>query len=266
MLRPQKLDFLIMKKNVFIVIGLITALMIGGIFVFYKIVTPRGLVAFVIDDWGYNRRNIDLVFQIERPLTLSILPNLYYTDYIAEAVRKKGDMYDMILHLPLESKGRAAAETTTICCDMSEVQIISILQDNIKDIPGIVGVSSHQGSKATENEKVIRVILNELKKRDLFFLDSLTTPNSVCPAIAKEIGIKCAQRDVFLDLTDQTDSENFEAYIRGQIRELASIAIAEGRAIGVGHNKRATLEVIRDIIPELEKEGIKIVPLKELVR
>ena len=94
----------------------------------------------------------------------------------------------------------------------------------------------------------------------------MTTPNSACPGIARDIGLRYAQRDVFLDLTDQTDMEHFESYIRKQIQELADVAIENGRAIGVGHNKKITLEVIKDSIPGLEKQGIKIVPLKELVR
>ena len=88
----------------------------------------------------------------------------------------------------------------------------------------------------------------------------------MCSFIAHNIKLKYAKRDVFLDLTDQTDLGYFAAYIRGQIRELANIAKKEGRAIGVGHNKKATLEVIKEMIPELEGEGIKIVPLKTLVR
>jgi len=257
-----------MKKNIFI-IAVIIFVMLGFVIILYRGVRsarPKGLVAFVIDDWGYNRRNIDLLFQIERPLTISILPNLRYSTYVAEAVGKGGGLYDIILHLPLESKSNMAAERNTIRTNMEEARILSLLEDNIKTVPGLIGVSGHQGSKATEEERVMRVILSALKKRGLFFLDSATTADSVCPDVARDIKLRFAQRDVFLDLTDQTDLENFEAYIRGQVQELASIAMKQGSAIGVGHNKRTTLKVIMDIIPELEEQGIKIVPLKELVR
>ncbi|MBU1061463.1 MAG: divergent polysaccharide deacetylase family protein, partial [Candidatus Omnitrophica bacterium] len=227
---------------------------------------PKGLVAFVIDDWGYNRNNIDLVFQIQRPITISILPNLHYSKAIAETVKENGEMYDVILHLPLESDRNMAAEVDTIRCNMEEDEISSVLQKDIESIPGIIGVSSHQGSKATEDERVMEVVLNELKKRKLFFLDSLTTTDSVCLDIARDIGVKYTRRDIFLDITDQTDFKNFESYIKQQIRKLARIALEKGSAVGIGHNKKITIEAIKDSVPKLEEEGIKIVPLKELVQ
>ncbi len=258
-----------MKKKNILILAVIIFVISGFVIILYrgaKPARPKGLVAFVIDDWGYNRRNIDLLLQIERPLTLSILPGLRYSSYVAEAAGKGGELYDIILHLPLESKSNIAAERNTIRTNMEEARILSLLEDNIKTVPGLIGVSGHQGSEATEDKRVMRVILSELKKRDLFFLDSATTADSVCPGVAHDIKLRFAQRDVFLDLTDQTDLENFESYIKGQIQELASIAMKQGTAIGIGHNRRATLRVIKDIIPELEEQGIKIVPLKELVR
>lgn len=225
----------------------------------------KGLVAFVIDDWGYNQRYLDLLFRIDRPLTVSILPNLRYSHSIAAAVSQES-AHDIILHLPLESKSNMAAEADTIRSDMKKGKILSLLDKDISSVPGLVGVSSHQGSKATADEDLMRAILNELKQRKLFFLDSLTTPDSVCIDVARDIRLKCAERDVFLDLTDETDLKDFEAYIRKQIRQLSDLAIKRGSAIGIGHNKKVTLEVIKDSIPALERRGIKIVPLRELVR
>lgn len=253
-----------MKKNILIA-GLIIFAISALIIIFYIGTRPPGArVAFVIDDWGYNDRNIDLLFEIERPVTISILPNLRYSNYVAEAVSKGGKNYDIILHLPLEAKSDEAPEVNTIRCNMKKESVVSILDKDIKDIPGIIGVSNHQGSKATEDERVMRIILGELKNKGLFFLDSLTTPDSVCQDIAGNIKLKFARRDVFLDLTDQTDLRHFESYIKRQIQELASIAVKEGSAIGIGHNKRTTLKVIKNMIPVLEKQGIKVVPLKEL--
>jgi polysaccharide deacetylase 2 family uncharacterized protein YibQ len=240
--------------------------MIGIIFLVQRAGRPKGLVAFVIDDWGYNRDNIELLFQIKRPATIAILPNLRYSKYVAEAIRHNSKIYDIILHLPLESKSGEAEEFKTIKCNMDKNKIVSILEGGIKNVPGVIGISNHQGSRATEDKRVMKVILSELKKRGLFFLDSMTSPDSVCSDIAMNLRLRYAERDVFLDLTDQTDLKNLRSYIKNQIRELADVAIKKGSAIGIGHNKKVTLEVLRDSIPLLEKRGIKIVPLKKLVR
>ena len=253
-----------MKRNILIIIAIII-LLISSL-ILYNFGKPKALVAFVLDDWGYNRRNIELLLQIDRPLTISILPNLPYSNYVAKAVSKKSKVYDIILHLPLESKTNITPEESTIRSSMGDDEILSVLQGNIESIPGIIGVSNHQGSKATEDERVMSLIFRELKKRELFFLDSITTPNSVCPRLSKDLRLKYTARDVFIDITDETDLEHFESYIKKQIRELASIALTEGSAIGIGHNKKVVLEVLKEVIPEMEKQGIQVVPLKTLVR
>jgi len=254
-----------MKKSIVVII-LAVLIIVLLVVMFYNASRPKGLVAFVIDDWGYNKRNIDLALEIDRPLTISILPNLRYSKYVAEEFAKANNAYDIILHLPLESKSNRAVERGTIRSNMEQEMIATILEDGIDAVPGLIGVSNHQGSKATEDERVMKIVLGELKKRELFFLDSRTTSKSVCADIARDIRLRFTRRDVFLDLTDQTDLDDFESYIRGQVRELASVALKQGRAIGVGHNKKITLKVLKDIIPDIEKKGIKIVPLKELVR
>ena len=220
-------------------------------------------IAFVIDDWGYNLNNIDSLFQIERPVTLAILPHLRYSEDIARKVEKSGKEYDVILHLPLESKSDKTPEHDTIRRNMKKDRVLAILKDDIEGMPGIIGVSNHQGSRATENKEIMRIILEELKKRGLFFLDSRTTPVSVCGNIAEKIGLKYAERDIFLDLGQKKEEKQYRAYVKKQIRELINIAKTKGRAIAIGHDKKLTLEVIKESIPEIEKENIKIVPLKK---
>jgi len=226
---------------------------------------PEGKVAFVIDDWGYSLNNIETLFQIERPVTLAILPHLRYSKEISDRVKKQGQRYDVILHLPLESKSGKSAERDTISRNTKKDRVLAILKEDIESVPGIIGVSNHQGSRATENKEIMKIILEELKKRDLFFLDSRTTPVSVCGNISDKIGLRYAERGIFLDLAQRKEEKQYKAYVRRQIKELINIAKARGSAIAIGHDKKFTLEVIMESIPDIEKKNIKIVPLKDLV-
>ncbi len=260
--------YLIMKRYIFIA-GAVVLSVALVLFLIHanqkKKSEPEASIAFVIDDWGYNNRYIDLIFDIERPVTLSVLPNLRYSSYIAESVLENNSLYDIIVHVPMESKSGRAAERLTILSDMTEKEIISALDKSIKSVPGAIGISCHQGSKLTEDERAMRIIMEETKKRGLFFLDSVTTPDSVCKKVAGAVGLDMIGRDVFLDITDQTDMDNFESYVRTQMDELMNEALVKGSATGIGHNKRITLEIIKEYVPIIEKKGIKIVPLKELV-
>ena len=68
------------------------------------------------------------------------------------------------------------------------------------------------------------------------------------------------RRDVFLDNVEES------GYIKQQINKLKSKARSRGFAIGIGHDRKVTLEVLREVMPQLSKEGYKFVFLSELER
>ena len=230
-----------------------------------KTVAVKGKVAIVLDDWGYNSSDLSLLFDIKRPVTVSILPNLRYSEKVAREAKHNG--YETMLHLPLESRNNEISEKDTIYCCMNQDEIIRALKLSLATVPGISGVNNHQGSKATEDTRTMGIVLAELKNEKLFFLDSLTTDKSVCPATAKKIGLKYAKRDIFLDEPPSKLGDKEQSlYIQKQLYKLSSLAIRKGSAIGIGHDKKITLKVLRDMMPQLEKQGIKFVFMSELAQ
>jgi len=216
---------------------------------------PR--IAIVVDDFGYTTGNLDDFYSIGLPLTFSILPNLEFSGYVAESARSRG--YEVILHLPMEAQnGSLNKEKNTILTTMTASEISRILDESIDSVPGIKGVSNHTGSKATENEAVMRTVLTDLKKRKLYFLDSKSTANSVCLKAAKATGIMFAERDIFLD------NESNPAYIKGYLDKLVEKARARGYAIGICHDRPVTAQVMKEMLPKLAKEGIEFVPASRL--
>lgn len=216
-------------------------------------------VAIVIDDWGYSLNNLKSLSEIKNPLTLAVLPNLPYSERIAKEAYRKN--FEVILHIPMEAHSKNVGnEKDTILTSMDKKAVISTLNNSIKSVPYIKGISNHQGSKATEDEALIKIILEELKNRNLFFLDSFVTPNSVCETLARSSGIKFAKRSAFLD--NEEDPE----YIKTQLRHLAYLAKKDGSAIGICHDREVTFSVLSETMKELEAEGIKFVKLSELVK
>ncbi|MGE4357184.1 MAG: divergent polysaccharide deacetylase family protein [Candidatus Omnitrophota bacterium] len=227
-----------------------------------KVTVPpykRARVAIVIDDFGYNIRDIDAWLNFDKPITFSILPNLPYSTYIANLANGRGK--EVILHLPLEPKNeeKYLQEKFTITTSMSQKNILKILENAFKSVPGIKGVSNHQGSLATEDRRVMEIILKEIKKRNFYFLDSLVTDKSVCREVASALNLNFAQRDVFLDNIEDVE------YIKGQMDKLADIAQRKGFAIGIGHVHVETLEALKENCGALEERGIEFVYLSELV-
>lgn len=224
----------------------------------------NGRVAIVLDDWGYNMNNLSALSDINVPITIAVLPNLAHSLEIAQIAKAKGKQ--VILHLPLESQAGERPEKDTLYCSMDQKEISQRLKAILNSLPGISGVNNHQGSKATEDIRMMSIVLSELKNKKLFFLDSYTTNKSVCQKVAAEIGIKYAKRDIFLDEpASKLGDEELRVYIKGQLDKLSAIAAKRGYAVGIGHDRKTTLNVLKEIIPRLRKKGVKFVFISGLV-
>jgi hypothetical protein len=255
------------EKSYKIIIGILVFIIIlQGVFIIVtrpkrilKVpVVIKGRIAIVIDDWGYNLNNLNILDQIKYPLTISILPNLSYSLKAAEELQKRG--LEIILHLPMEPKEKYRLEKNTVMVSMSEGTIKNIIEQDLNNIIYAKGISNHMGSRATEDPKIMEIVFKQLKKRHLYFLDSLVSSNSVCYDLAKKMNLRFAKRDVFLDNKEEPE------YIKQQIYKLKTRARIYGQAIGIGHDQKTTLEVLKEAMPELEKEGFKFVYVSELVR
>lgn len=220
---------------------------------------PHPKVVIVMDDFGYNMNDLEELFAAKSPITFSILPNLPYSRRLAELASSKG--YEVILHLPLEANDKSAPlEAGTIKTGMDEKEVIAILEKNIENITGLRGTSNHQGSKATENKALMTIILKDLKKRNLFFFDSLVTQKSICRDVAAALGVPYAKRDMFLDNTNSAD------YIERQALALRKFAFKNGRAIAICHDRKNTIAVLSKMMPELAADGIVFVRLSDMVK
>ena len=73
------------------------------------------------------------------------------------------------------------------------------------------------------------------------------------------MGIKSAERDVFLD------GQNNSEYIHNKLEEVASLAQKNGCVIAIGHIQPKTIDAIRRYLPQLEKRGIQLVKLSEVM-
>lgn len=225
-----------------------------------KIITKEitGRIAIVLDDWGYNLENVDALMDIKQPITLAILPNLPFSRKISEDSHKAG--LEIILHLPMQPKGNYKLEKNTIVTLMNKQEIETIISNDLLSVIYAKGVSNHMGSAVTADPAALKLIFNYLKKRGLFFLDSYVASDSVCDKVARSTRIRFAKRDLFLDNSSNPD------HIRRQLYSLKRVAKSKGHAIGIGHDRRNTLMVLKELLPEFEKEGYKFVFLSELIK
>jgi polysaccharide deacetylase 2 family uncharacterized protein YibQ len=218
----------------------------------------KARIAIVLDDWGYNLNNLEIANQIKHPLTMSVLPGLSYSKEAAEELHGMG--FEIILHLPMEPHEKYRLEKNTIMTSFEEAGIKKIMDRDLNDIPYAKGVSNHMGSKATGDTRTMEIVFKELKKRHLYFLDSFVSPKTICFGLSRKMGLSFAKRDVFLD-----NKEEY-AYITGQLNKLKLRAKIKGSAVGIGHDRNMTLTILKELMPQIEKEGYQFVFLSELVK
>lgn len=218
----------------------------------------KGRIAIVLDDWGYNLNNLPIIAKINYPLTVAILPNIAYSERVSRELHAKG--FEVILHLPMQPQEPLNLEENTIMVSLDKQEILNILDQDLASITYAKGVSNHMGSMATSDRRTMEIVLGELKRRHLYFLDSFVTSTSVCFERARKLNLVAFRRDVFLDNVEEA------GYIKKQINILKNKARIAGFAIGIGHDRRVTLEVLREVMPKLAREGYKFIFLSDLTR
>jgi polysaccharide deacetylase 2 family uncharacterized protein YibQ len=216
------------------------------------------LVAIIIDDLGYDRQIAEKLSKIDAVLTFSILPHSPFQVTIASLSKAKG--IEIMLHLPMEPIEYPAVNPGpgTLLTSMTPDQLIHQLKENLAAVPFAKGVNNHMGSKMTAESSQMYQIFSVLKERNLYFIDSRTTARTLCKPSARLFQIPFAQRDVFLDHLQNAE------FIRKQIKELISVARRNGYAVGIGHPHVITYNILREMLPELQKE-VKLVPASEIV-
>ena len=215
-------------------------------------------IAIIIDDIGYDKQIAMELYLLDPSLTFSVLPFSPFGPSIAQKLSAKGAQ--LMLHLPMEpvQYPKANPGPGALLSSMTPDHLLAQLRKDLKEVPGVVGVNNHMGSKLTADSDKMNQIFTILKKKNLFFIDSRTSPISQGEASARLFKLRFAHRDVFLD-----NSQNIP-YITGQFAKLIKYARKHGSAIGIGHPYRATLETLKIELPKL-KGKIRIVPASQLV-
>jgi polysaccharide deacetylase 2 family uncharacterized protein YibQ len=224
----------------------------------------RPRVAFVIDDIGNNDRGALQLKQLNIPITGSVLPHAPYAYDEARQLHLYG--LETMIHLPMQrinSHGEQHNPQRVITLRSSDDDIRELLKIARQRVPYARGANNHEGSLATSNKEVMRRVMGILKKENLFFLDSRTSPRTVAYRLAKQLKIKTAERDVFLE--DIGNGDTTYEYSLNQIKKLIQKARQKGKAIAIGHPYETTFRAIRDSIPRIKRSGIDIVYVSTLL-
>ncbi len=209
-------------------------------------------IAIVIDDFGNNMKGTEEMLSLPIPLTIAVMPFLPSTKQDAELAHKKG--YEVLVHLPMEPiRGKKSwLGPNAITTDLSDEEIKKRVEMAIADVPHAIGMNNHMGSKATADERVMRIVLAVCKTHGLFYLDSKTNPNSKVRPLAEELGVPVIENNLFFD----------DQYTNSHIAKQASLLLKRVKtapttvAIGhVGPPGEITSRIIRTTVIEAKQDA-----------
>ena len=224
-----------------------------------KVERHRGDIVLIIDDVGFDHQPMAAAMRIDPNVNFAVLPNSQRAAETAANLHAHG--FEVLCHLPMEPEGfpRVSPGSGAVLTSMSNDEIARTTSANVQEIPYARGVNNHMGSRATADRRVMTYVLGALP-RGMYFIDSRTTGSSVAAAVAHEMNVRTASRNVFLD-----DVQNRQA-IRNQLHALTRAAEEHGTAVGIGHMYPTTVEVLSEAAPRLRSEGFRFVRASQAVR
>lgn len=225
---------------------------------------PR--MSIVIDDFGsYDQAGVETMLSINEPLTCAVIPFVDNTKQNIEALSKT--KHEIILHMPMQAHVNLPKDwygKTFIAVGDNQETVNKKIHDCLKEFPKIKGFNMHIGSGVSKDKQTMKNIYNYSNQNGLYFLDSRTIETNGVTEAAKETNSIYLGRDEFLE----ADKNKSYANAKFRLLEGAKKAILTGSSIVIGHvgaeGGEQTAKAILDTLPEIEKMGVKIVPLSTL--
>ncbi len=218
----------------------------------------QALLALVIDDMGYKKSIGSQLLDLDMAISFAFLPFGPHTDTLLKKARQK--KRDILLHMPMEAMdSKWDPGPGALFTSMTRQEIKKKTEEALQSMQPVIGVNNHMGSRFTANRAAMEPCLAFLEEKNLFFLDSLTSSQSVGYSLAGELGLRTAKRDIFIDNSQNKDD------IKKQLASLALIARKRGVAIGIGHPYPATLEALKEYQAKLQ-EQVTVVAVHQLIQ
>ena len=216
-------------------------------------------VAIIMDDLGRDRQFARKLAKLPLAVTFSILPYEPYAAWTARLAHGSGR--EVLVHIPMQPQSYPEVNPGegALLVDLTAGELVSRLNDQLERVPHAVGGNNHMGSLFAEHAEKMEVVLEELRNRGLFFVDSLTTPKSTGYLTAKRLKMPVAVRDVFLDNVQKVGRNG------RLIDHLIALAEKKGLDMGICHPYTETLEALRRSVNRFKARGVEVVAVSRLV-
>lgn len=214
-------------------------------------------LVILFDDMGNSLGLNNAALNLPGPVSFAFLPFAHYSKRLAAKAQQLNK--DILLHAPMETIHNIPLGKGGVTATMSETEFKQVLHRNIDQIPHLIGVNNHMGSKLTALNMQMRWTMEVVKERGLFFLDSKTTGKSVAGRQAKKAGMLGLRRDVFLDHQLSINA------MRKQYDKALAIAKKHGYCIVIAHPHSMTINFLQKKLRSLDKQNVELISISSLI-
>jgi len=217
----------------------------------------RPQIALIFDNLGDSLTELRQIYDLGVPLTISVIPDLKFSRNIAHIGARSG--FSVLINLPLEPLEEDRDRNPkykVITGDLGNWEVDSLLRRYLNFIRIAIGVNSHKGSLATQDRRLMRNVLREVKRKNLIFIDSRTSPDSVAYKIARKEGLVCGYNEDFLDWQDSPEE------MSQKLEDLIVMANQKGKIIVIAHPKSETINFLKKQLPAL-KARVEFITIRD---
>ncbi len=223
---------------------------------------PAGkpLIVVVIDDMGVDRKRTERIIALPGPLTTAFLPYAEGLPAMTASARARG--HELLVHVPMEPlkmKGNNPGPGV-LMVGQGDASIRERLNRDLSRFDSFVGINNHMGSRFTSDVEGMKVVADELRRRGLLFLDSVTSDKTVAGRMTRQAGVPTVSRNIFLDNVNETGA------VLQQLSQLEGTARKAGFAIAIGHPRDGTISALAQWLPTLKSKGFVLVPVSFLAK
>lgn len=216
-------------------------------------------IAIVIDDLGIDKKHSSAIVAMDDfKMTLAFLPYAQHIDGLLAQGKANG--HEVIVHMPMQPQSDTIDPGPVVLkVGMNAEQLMDNLDKGLSAFDGYVGINNHMGSKFTSDPIGMDFLMRELKKRNLYFLDSVTSAATQGEKMAKRHGVTYLRRNVFLD------HEETDKFVNKALDKCARVAAKTGLCIAIGHPKDVTIRGLNNFVSKAQSEGFEFVSLSDVL-
>lgn len=216
---------------------------------------PR--VVIIIDDMGHHLERGQAAVALPGKINFAVMPYTRFGTELANDAAENGK--EVLLHAPMSTVEDTPLGRGGLIPDLDRESFRKRLEAALEQVPHIRGINNHMGSDLTQRRREMAWVMQELRWRDLYFVDSRTSDKTVAATVAAEFNVPHLSRNVFLD--NERDAQAIDR----KFEELVARAHRDGMAVAIGHPYPETIAYLEQAMLTVHDRGVRPVFISEVL-